>query len=147
MMTNVYRRRFLRARQFNLKNAKIMWKNCYKWRKTAEGVGIDELYRRIDPFDVNRIFSLLHNSPLNIASSIQNEIMYSSSGRSSSTKYVATSHDQIVVSHSVIPVDRQTRPSDQYSPLWPHQHNRALQRREPGTVLAGLPCQRRLAHA
>jgi hypothetical protein len=45
-------RRFLRARQFNLKNAKVMWKNCYEWRKTAEGVGIDELYRRIDPFDV-----------------------------------------------------------------------------------------------
>ncbi|KAI0345752.1 CRAL/TRIO domain-containing protein [Trametopsis cervina] len=43
--------RFLRARQFNLKNAKTMWKNCYQWRKTAEGVGIDELYRRIDPFD------------------------------------------------------------------------------------------------
>ena len=45
-------RRFLRARQYNLKNAKIMWKNCYEWRKTAEGVGIDELYRRIDPFNV-----------------------------------------------------------------------------------------------
>ncbi|KAI0699119.1 CRAL-TRIO domain-containing protein [Cytidiella melzeri] len=43
--------RFLRARQFNLKNAKIMWTNCYEWRKSAEGVGIDELYRRIDPFD------------------------------------------------------------------------------------------------
>ncbi|GJE97186.1 Sec14-like phosphatidylinositol transfer family protein [Phanerochaete sordida] len=43
--------RFLRARQFNLKNAKVMWKNCYDWRKNAEGVGIDELYRRIDPFD------------------------------------------------------------------------------------------------
>lgn len=45
-------RRFLRARQYNLKNAKIMWKNCYEWRKSAEGVGIDELYRRTDPFDV-----------------------------------------------------------------------------------------------
>lgn len=30
-----------------------MWKNCYEWRKTAEGPGIDELYRRIDPFDVS----------------------------------------------------------------------------------------------
>lgn len=29
-----------------------MWKNCYEWRNTAEGVGIDELYRKIDPFDV-----------------------------------------------------------------------------------------------
>ncbi|KAI0086546.1 CRAL-TRIO domain-containing protein [Irpex rosettiformis] len=43
--------RFLRARHFNLKNAKIMWKNCYNWRETTEGVGIDELYRQIDPFD------------------------------------------------------------------------------------------------
>ena len=30
-----------------------MWKNCFEWRKGAEGVGIDELYRRIDPFDVS----------------------------------------------------------------------------------------------
>ncbi|KIP05367.1 hypothetical protein PHLGIDRAFT_43261, partial [Phlebiopsis gigantea 11061_1 CR5-6] len=43
--------RFLRARQFNPKNAKIMWKNCHEWRQSAEGVGIDELYRQIDPFD------------------------------------------------------------------------------------------------
>ncbi|EKM51488.1 uncharacterized protein PHACADRAFT_261650 [Phanerochaete carnosa HHB-10118-sp] len=43
--------RFLRARQYNLKNAKTMWKNCYEWRKSVEGVGIDELYRRTDPFD------------------------------------------------------------------------------------------------
>ncbi|KAI0078264.1 CRAL/TRIO domain-containing protein [Panus rudis PR-1116 ss-1] len=43
--------RYLRARQFNLKQAKIMWKNAYEWRKSVEGVGIDELYRRIDPWD------------------------------------------------------------------------------------------------
>ena len=49
-------RRFLKARQFNLKQAKVMWKNCYDWRMNAEGVGIDELYRRIDPFDVSLIY-------------------------------------------------------------------------------------------
>ncbi|OSD07256.1 CRAL/TRIO domain-containing protein [Trametes coccinea BRFM310] len=43
--------RFLRARHFNLKQSTIMWKNCQHWRKTVEGVGIDELYRQIDPFD------------------------------------------------------------------------------------------------
>ncbi|KAI0632089.1 CRAL/TRIO domain-containing protein [Trametes polyzona] len=43
--------RFLRARQFNLKQATLMWKNCQHWRQTVEGVGIDELYRQIDPFD------------------------------------------------------------------------------------------------
>ncbi|KAH9891614.1 CRAL/TRIO domain-containing protein [Cubamyces lactineus] len=43
--------RFLRARQFNLKQATLMWKNCQHWRKTVEGVGIDELYRQTDPFD------------------------------------------------------------------------------------------------
>jgi len=43
--------RFLRARQFNLKAAKQMWKNCVEWRNTVEGVGIDELYRKIDPWD------------------------------------------------------------------------------------------------
>ena len=29
-----------------------MWENCQNWRKTVEGVGIDELYRRLDPYDV-----------------------------------------------------------------------------------------------
>ncbi|KAI0822248.1 CRAL/TRIO domain-containing protein [Trametes gibbosa] len=43
--------RFLRARQFNLKHATVMWKNCQHWRNTVEGVGMDELYRQIDPFD------------------------------------------------------------------------------------------------
>ncbi|TCD65106.1 hypothetical protein EIP91_003080 [Steccherinum ochraceum] len=43
--------RFLRARNYNLKQAKAMWKACINWRNTAEGVGIDELYRRIDPWD------------------------------------------------------------------------------------------------
>jgi hypothetical protein len=29
-----------------------MIQDCQEWRRTVEGVGIDELYRRIDPFDV-----------------------------------------------------------------------------------------------
>ena len=33
-----------------------MFKDCQQWRKTVEGVGIDELYRRIDPFDVSHHF-------------------------------------------------------------------------------------------
>lgn len=45
-------RRFLRARKFNLKLSKEMLRECQHWRGTIEGVGIDELYRRIDPFDV-----------------------------------------------------------------------------------------------
>jgi len=43
--------RFLRARKFNLSNAKTMIKNCMEWRRTVGGVGIDELYRKIDPCD------------------------------------------------------------------------------------------------
>ncbi|KAI0754940.1 CRAL-TRIO domain-containing protein [Daedaleopsis nitida] len=43
--------RFLRARSFHLKQSTLMWKNCQQWRSTVEGVGIDELYRQIDPFD------------------------------------------------------------------------------------------------
>ncbi|KAI1789591.1 CRAL/TRIO domain-containing protein [Ganoderma leucocontextum] len=43
--------RFLRARNFSLKQTLIMWKNCQEWRHTVEGRGIDELYREIDPFD------------------------------------------------------------------------------------------------
>ena len=47
--------RFLRARNYHLKQATLMWKNCQHWRNTVEGVGIDELYREIDPFDVRHI--------------------------------------------------------------------------------------------
>jgi len=43
--------RFLRARKFNLKESKKMFKDCQEWRKTVEGVGIDELYGSLDPFD------------------------------------------------------------------------------------------------
>jgi len=28
-----------------------MFKNCQEWRRTVEGVGMDELYKSIDPFD------------------------------------------------------------------------------------------------
>jgi len=42
--------RFLRARKFNLKQSKAMIKNCIEWRKTVLGVGIDEIYKRMDPY-------------------------------------------------------------------------------------------------
>lgn len=29
-----------------------MFEDCQNWRKSVEGVGIDELYTRIDPWDV-----------------------------------------------------------------------------------------------
>jgi hypothetical protein len=45
-------RRFLRARRFDLKQTKKMFADCQQWRSTVEGVGVDELYRRLDPFDV-----------------------------------------------------------------------------------------------
>ena len=48
-------RRFLRARRFDLIQSKKMFHDCQQWRKTVEGVGIDELYRRIDPFDVSEL--------------------------------------------------------------------------------------------
>lgn len=44
--------RFLRARKYNLKDATKMFRDCQHWRKTVEGVGLDELYRTLDPFDV-----------------------------------------------------------------------------------------------
>ncbi|KAF9242594.1 CRAL-TRIO domain-containing protein [Melanogaster broomeanus] len=43
--------RFLRARKFNINESKKMIKNCQHWRQTVSGVGIDELYKRLDPFD------------------------------------------------------------------------------------------------
>ncbi|KAG6334075.1 hypothetical protein ID866_5007 [Astraeus odoratus] len=43
--------RFLRARKFNLNEAKKMIANAQHWRKTVGGVGIDEMYKRLDLFD------------------------------------------------------------------------------------------------
>jgi len=43
--------RYLRARKFSLKNSKIMIKNCIEWRRTVCGAGIEEVYRKIDPYD------------------------------------------------------------------------------------------------
>ncbi|KAJ2921164.1 hypothetical protein H1R20_g2486, partial [Candolleomyces eurysporus] len=43
--------RFLKARKFDLQHSKQMFKDCYNWRKNVENIGIDELYRKIDPFD------------------------------------------------------------------------------------------------
>lgn len=51
-------RRFLRARKFDLVQSKKMIRDCQEWRRTVEGVGIDELYRRIDPFDVSDLCSI-----------------------------------------------------------------------------------------
>ncbi|KAH9998855.1 CRAL-TRIO domain-containing protein [Russula compacta] len=43
--------RFLKARGYNASQAKQMILDCIHWRRTVEDVGIEELYRRIDPFD------------------------------------------------------------------------------------------------
>ena len=76
---HTYCRRFLRARKFNLKNTKIMLKNCIDWRKTVQGVGIDELYRKIDPYDVSFSILVLHHL-VSIVSSILNGLMSSNIG-------------------------------------------------------------------
>ncbi|MBW0508520.1 hypothetical protein O181_048235 [Austropuccinia psidii MF-1] len=43
--------RFLKARKFNLDSAKKMIKQCLQWRHQFEGIGIDGLYKELDPFD------------------------------------------------------------------------------------------------
>ncbi|KAI6151364.1 CRAL-TRIO domain-containing protein [Pisolithus thermaeus] len=43
--------RFLRARKFDLNEAKKMIKDAQHWRRTVAGVGVDELYNRLDIFD------------------------------------------------------------------------------------------------
>jgi hypothetical protein len=58
---NVAHRRFLKARGYNASQAKQMILECIQWRRTVEDVGIEELYRTIDPFDVRSAPSLLHS--------------------------------------------------------------------------------------
>ncbi len=60
---NVAHRRFLKARGYNASQAKQMMLDCIQWRRTVEDVGIEELYRSIDPFDVRSAPSLLHSFP------------------------------------------------------------------------------------
>ncbi|KIM65935.1 hypothetical protein SCLCIDRAFT_14824 [Scleroderma citrinum Foug A] len=43
--------RFLRARKFNVDEAKKMIKSAQNWRKTVGGAGIDELYKSLDLYD------------------------------------------------------------------------------------------------
>ena len=43
---------------------------CIEWRRTVEDVGIEELYRSIDPFDVRSAPSLLHSFPLRLSKRI-----------------------------------------------------------------------------
>ncbi|KAH7928390.1 CRAL/TRIO domain-containing protein [Leucogyrophana mollusca] len=43
--------RFLRARKFDLNESKKMIQNCQHWRQTVGGVGIDQLYQNLDPYD------------------------------------------------------------------------------------------------
>jgi hypothetical protein len=55
---NVAHRRFLKARGYSASQAKQMILDCIEWRRTVEDVGIEELYRSIDPFDVRSVLSL-----------------------------------------------------------------------------------------
>ncbi len=48
----VAHRRFLKARGYSASQTKQMVLDCIHWRQTVEDVGIEELYRSIDPFDV-----------------------------------------------------------------------------------------------
>ncbi|KAI9463281.1 CRAL-TRIO domain-containing protein [Lactarius psammicola] len=43
--------RFLKARGYNASQAKQMILDCVHWRRTVEDVGIEELYRSIDPYN------------------------------------------------------------------------------------------------
>ncbi|KAH9840527.1 CRAL-TRIO domain-containing protein [Rhodofomes roseus] len=43
--------RFLRARGYDVKASVEMWAKCQEWRKTMDGVGIDELYTKMDAYD------------------------------------------------------------------------------------------------
>ena len=60
---DVAHRRFLKARGYNASQAKQMILECIQWRRTVEDVGIEELYRSIDPFNVRSAPSLLHSFP------------------------------------------------------------------------------------
>jgi len=60
---NVAHRRFLKARGYNASQAKQMILDCIQWRRTVEDVGIEELYRSIDPFGVRSAPSPLHSFP------------------------------------------------------------------------------------
>lgn len=59
-------RRFLKARGYNASHAKQMVLDCVHWRRTVEDVGIEELYRRIDPYDVRPLGWVAHSDSFHI---------------------------------------------------------------------------------
>ena len=63
-----------------------MWSNCEQWRKTVGGVGIDELYREIDPFDVRRWVRVIVKYTEVLAPSIQSGIRCSNAGLCGGTR-------------------------------------------------------------
>ncbi|CAH7687370.1 CRAL-TRIO domain-containing protein [Phakopsora pachyrhizi] len=56
--------RFLKARKFNLNLTKRMITQCLQWRNQVEGVGIDHLYREIDPFDYPKRYEVFKYWPM-----------------------------------------------------------------------------------
>ena len=74
-------RRFLRARKFNVKLAKQMFRDCQKWRASVEGEGIDGLYRKIDPFDVRGHIPSVATKTLIAICSIQNVKLFLIAGQ------------------------------------------------------------------
>ena len=87
-------RRFLRARQYSIPKAKVMIKKCIEWRKTVQGVGIDELYKELDPYDVRMLsLSVDMNFMIFYIRSIQREKRSSSIGRYGITRCVVVFFD------------------------------------------------------
>ena len=109
-----------------------MWKNCHDWRQNAEGVGIDELYRRIDPFDVSLYtappsshFSLIFAPVPRTRPCLQilATILPQGTSYHPSMSHVAAALITIVVH----PPDRQEGTPNKHTPFRSHQHGRALQ--------------------
>lgn len=65
-----------------------MFANCVDWRKTVAGVGIDQLYKNLDPYDVKDSHaSSAVNADRLILNSTQGGKTCSSTGLCFSTRY------------------------------------------------------------
>ncbi|KAG7088446.1 hypothetical protein E1B28_012438 [Marasmius oreades] len=96
-------RRFLRARNYDLVQAKKMFRDAQHWRKTVEGVGIDELYKQTDPFDVGYILPFADfdfSDSINVCS-IRSARRFSSVGLCGASNPIALAYRNLTILGSI----------------------------------------------
>lgn len=136
-----------------------MFQDCQTWRQTVEGVGIDELYQQIDPWDVRSTYILPSHTWLIYPQFPERRAVFDCWPNWSvllprdSTPYPphtgSTRYLRPCIAHQStnLPSDRQERPSGQFPRIRQHESSQTLQGMHPRETLAVHYRQRRVPPA